>query len=325
MNRSVTLSVFTLATLSMVGCRSGQTVLPDASVQSSASSIEVVSSSSSSSSSMTVVENVSYEGVIEPAGMSIYQEGTHRLNLSTGDFVLLESKTVNLDDYVGKHVTLTGDQRSTVEAGGTIVSVRSITIVDTRSSISSEQASSLSSSASSNAQTSSVPVAVPSSAASASSVSSVAVSSAAAMDAMQTRVAAMQKFKMDAASWNQQYCSSHAGFCIPVPKNAWYKSFGATTTSLWHVELSSEDILAIGDGPVAVNLVSGTVESKGATDGQVQDSGGVVTGYRAWTENRHVEITAPSALRVIVENITKGVTVQTQSSVISSASSASSR
>lgn len=116
------------------------------------------------------------------------------------------------------------------------------------------------------------------------------------------RAAAMAKANMAVANWTQQYCSTHVEFCTPVHKNWYYVSFGATSSSLWHVEMSNEEIVALGDGPISVVLQSGTAP---AADGQVTVDGGTVTGIRAWTNNRHFVISAPAALEPAVRYITQ--------------------
>ena len=80
----------------------------------------------------------------------------------------------------------------------------------------------------------------------------------------------MAKDDMSAANWSREYCTSHLSFCFPVHKNWWYKSFGATTSYLWHVEISSEEINALGEGPLVVNLVSGSLAGTGNSDGEIR-------------------------------------------------------
>ncbi len=254
-----------------------------------------------------MISNVRYTGTLEKAGMSIYQEGTHRLNMPDGQFVLLESDVVNLDQYVGREVEVMGDERPTVEAGARIVRVAQVLPAESASSI-----SVVASDASSPLGASSVPEATAASSQSSDAfVDAGSSSSAAVADgdaAKQARIDAMAKYKMDPATWSQQYCSSHVGFCIPIHKSSWFKSFGVTTSTLWHVELSNEDVQELGDGPIAVNLMRGSVESVGAADKQMREEGGTVTGYRAWTDDRHFEITGPAVLRPQIEYITNSLT-----------------
>lgn len=47
-----------------------------------------------------------YSGIIEPAGITSYQYGTHTLQ-SGEEFYALKSDTVNLADYEGREVTIT--------------------------------------------------------------------------------------------------------------------------------------------------------------------------------------------------------------------------
>lgn len=270
-------------------------------------------------SSVPETKNVVYRGTLSPLGASIYMEGTHRLELEDGRFVLLESDGVLLDDYLDEEVEVFGATRPTVEGGGIIMRVERVAMF-----VESSEASSvaLTSSGSSSVAVSSAPAAPVQSSVPAAqprssakpAVSSVApapvssapsqpASSASSEDAaLAARAAAMAKVSMDPANWTQRYCTSHIGFCIPVHKNWWYTSFGATSSSLWHVELSSEEIENLGDGPISVVLHSGVAP---AADGQVTVENGTVTGVRAWTQNRHFVISAPSSLEAAVRYVTQ--------------------
>lgn len=119
----------------------------------------------------------------------------------------------------------------------------------------------------------------------------------------------MAKQDLSAGNWSQQYCSSHIEFCMPVHKMWYYKSFGATTSFLWHVELSSQEIDSLGQGPIVINLVSGTSAAKQATSGQVRTQGDLVVGFKDWEDNEHFEVSGPAgldaAIRYIVEHIAK--------------------
>ncbi|PIR48861.1 hypothetical protein COU80_04210 [Candidatus Peregrinibacteria bacterium CG10_big_fil_rev_8_21_14_0_10_55_24] len=275
-------------------------------------------------------KNVLYRGVVKPAGISIYQQGSHRLLQSDGRFILLESDAVDLNGYVGEEVEVFGDLRPTVEAGGMIMRVRSISLLDAGSTdaepdavmaqegtgdtlaMMEEETVESSSSAAADPEES-----APSSTSSSSSVETeepqepehldeeeAETSSADTTDpAFAARVTLMQEQDLSPEQWTQQYCTAHIGFCIPVHRNWWYRSFGTTTSFLWHVELSSEEVQGLTQGPISVNLITGSVGAKKATDGQVRIVGGTVTGYREWTENRHFEISAPAALETSVRYI----------------------
>lgn len=269
-------------------------------------------------SSRAETRNVVYRGTLLPLGASIYMEGTHRLTLEDGRFILLEANGLLLDEYLNREVEVFGTTRATVEGGGIIMRVERVAELAASSAASSEAAVS-SDALSSSAVASSAPaapasrapapasVAPPSSAPVASSQAPVGevASSSAESDALSLRAAAMAKANMDAANWTQEYCSTHIQFCIPVHKNWYYVSFGATSSSQWHVELSSEEILALGDGPVTIVLHTGTTP---AADGHVTVEGGVATGYRAWTNNRHFVISAPAVLEAAVRHITQELT-----------------
>lgn len=69
-----------------------------------------------------------YEGVVKEAGVSIYMEGTHRLEKDGVLVSLLDSKKINLPDFVGKAVKLRGFVKDTVEGGAKIMMVDFIEI-----------------------------------------------------------------------------------------------------------------------------------------------------------------------------------------------------
>lgn len=259
---------------------------------------------------------MTYQGTLQAAGASIFMEGTHKLQLEDGRFIMLESSAVDLDTYVGDKVELFGAVRPTVEAGGMIMRVEKVTSMEpSSSSSSSEESSSSSSSSMSSMAASSIASVVASSKASVAPVSSssiapVASSSVASVTPpasstaatfegsaeLSDKAAVMAKDKMDASFWTQQYCSKTAGFCFSVHKNWYFSSFGATASTLWHVEVGPQDVNNIGEGPLSVNLVSGAT----TLDGQVQTEGGAVVGYKAWTENRHFEIRGPANLKTAI-------------------------
>lgn len=318
---------------------------------SSPGSADTTSSSSAATSSATSVamaqtQNVSFRGTIAPAGISIYMEGTHRLELADGRFLLLESTTVDLDATLGSQVEVEGAVRPTVEAGGVIMTVARLTPMALVDASSLSSASSSDTTSSSHATTSvatlatsststavstssSAPSSAPATSSTSKSTSSsssiAALSSATSASAskaastteakvsgrfseeMLTRATAMASDDLSPARWTQQYCSSHVGFCIPIHKNWWFKSFGAMSAALWQVEISNGPIDLPGTGPVVVKVLSGTVEAQKATDGLVRAEGEAVIGYRAWTDNRHIEVTAPAGLDAIVRFITEGV------------------
>jgi hypothetical protein len=300
-----------------------------------------VTSSSASSEAVSSAEeiretrNVSYQGRVQQAGMSMYMEGTHRLELEDGRFVLLESDELDLGTYVGKAVAVLGAVRPTVEGSAQIMRVEQITVLQTEESSSSSSgeeitASEASSSeaASSAAPVSSVAAVVASSSSKATAVVPAPSSVAAAVASssfsslapvvpvtgnesdLTARVDAMAKSNLAESNWTQKYCSTHAGFCFPVHKNRWFISFGATTSYLWHVEISSEDFSELGEGPLVVNLVSGDLASVGAADGEVRTQGDFVIGYKAFNDKSHFEVSAPKKLEAEVRYLTSHIQAQ---------------
>ena len=294
--RNVKLGLLCLSALLIAACEPATTDGGDA----SSSTSQARSAEEASSSLPRETANVSYTGTVHPSGISIYMEGTHRLVLDDGRFILLSSENVNLNDYIEAEVEVHGAIRPTVEGNGMIMRVESVTRV--AGSSSNVDASSTDSS-----------VAVSSAKSVASSVSSTLTSSSSAASIVsstmgsdfEARVTAMAKDDMSVSKWTQRYCSTHIGFCFDVHKNWWYKSFGTTTNALWNVEVSSAELEMPGDGPIKVQLMSG--ELSGATDGQVKIANGMAVGYRAWTEGRHFEVSAPSALQQAVEMITSRI------------------
>jgi len=135
-----------------------------------------------------------------------------------------------------------------------------------------------------------------------SSASAVAssVSSSVASTANEEMIVLMSKQDYAASLWTQQYCTSHIAFCIPAHKNWYYKSFGATTSNLWHLEFSMEPIETLGAGPIVLNLLQSSLEAAGATDGAIQTHGATIIGFKAWTDGTHFEIIADARLRTAV-------------------------
>ncbi len=274
------------------------------------------SSSSEESDSSQVAIIASAEGVVQAAGIGIYMQGTHRLVADTGEELLLESTAVNLDDYIGVRVSVTGEARPTVEAGGTILLVLTVERLTDDSEpeilmeLSSESASSAAASsskprASSAAAKSSVAAVAPSS----SSESTPDASASSSGISASASVKVMAKAQVDSANFNQQYCSSHIGFCIPFHRNWYFQSFGANVSPyLWHVEFADHAVENPGEGVIVVNLVSGAM-ADGQAEGVAVEQGDFVVAYRQWTGNRHFQITAPKELRAAVEFMASALVV----------------
>ena len=252
--------------------------------------------------------NVSYRGVVEPLGISLYMQGTHRLALPDGRFVLLEGPAVDLSMYLGEEVWVFGAVRPTVEAGGVIMRVERInrlvlpsSAASDASPLSSEFSSSFSSALSLSRSSTLSPISSPI----AMAFSAASYSSFGGSLEQDAEVATMAKEKFTAEQWTQEYCSTHVGFCVPIHRNWWFKSFGATASSLWHVEVSGEPVENLGDGVLLVNLVQGDIALSGATDREVRMHGNFAVGYRSFSENRHFEISAPMDLKGAVQYITE--------------------
>ena len=135
-------------------------------------------------------------------------------------------------------------------------------------------------------------------------ISLSAFSSSSALDA---KTQTMAKANLAAANWTQKYCSSQIGFCVPVHKNWWFTSFGATSSFLAHVEVGPEELQNLGDGPLAINVVAGSITTAGVSDGQVVSRGSDTVGYRVWSNDRHIEIRGPVALAEAIRYMTQNL------------------
>jgi hypothetical protein len=116
------------------------------------------------------------------------------------------------------------------------------------------------------------------------------------------RAKRMAKQDLSDAQWTQEYCSQGYGFCAPVHKNWWYKSF-LGGTDIIRVELGPDEIDAPNNGPIVISLQSGGVASRQAADGDVRTQGDLVYGFREWSANRHFEVWAPASLETAVRYI----------------------
>jgi len=281
------------------------------------------SSAAVSSEEIRETRNVSYQGTVESLGPSVTMQGTHSLALGDGRMLILESTDVDLEAYLDHEVEVFGALRPTVEAGGIIMRVERITDFSPESSASPEASSSIASSRQSSipsvtskssilpdGTSSAATVAVPASSRVSSVLSSVKSSTAAVSSSgistsaeMEARIILMTKQDLGDRNWTQQYCTNHVGFCVPVHRNWWFVSFGNTTQTLWHVEVSSESFEGMGNGPIAIDLVGGDLS--GHSDKDVFVSGGNVTGYRSWSQGRHFRITADARLEAAVRYMTE--------------------
>lgn len=293
----------------LAGCNT--TTANDTNEQAASSSEQV-----QSSSSVRETNNVSYQGVVRPSGISIYMEGTHRLELDSDRFILLQSDSIDLNGYVGESVIVFGSVRPTVESDAMIMTVSDITLrSSSSSSVVSESSSSTSESSAdiqSEVSSSSINATSSSESNKTDSVQSSESSPMAAIEytaEFEARIATMAQEDVSAARWTQQYCTGHIGFCVPVHKNWWFQSFGATNSDLWHVEMNSQPLDKIHDGPIVVRLMQGSLADVGVADGDVVQKGNMAVGYRQWTDGRHFEVQADVRLQQSVQYITDNLKV----------------
>ncbi len=83
-----------------------------------------------------MTHNVTYEGTVDALGATIEQQGTHKLTLADGRFILLESSdaALDLDAYLAKRVEVRGDVTPTVEGNNMIMKVQQVIVLDESSS-----------------------------------------------------------------------------------------------------------------------------------------------------------------------------------------------
>lgn len=92
--------------------------------------------SSVMSQATSITRNVSFVGTVDQLGASIYMQGTHKLMLEDGRFIILESagSNLDLDTYIGAKVQVRGSSEPTVEAGGTLLHVEEVISLEASSS-----------------------------------------------------------------------------------------------------------------------------------------------------------------------------------------------
>lgn len=256
-------------------------------------------------------KNVSYTGTVKPAGMSIYSEGTHRLVLKDSKFILLESTVKDLNGYVGEEVQVLGAIRPTEETDAMIMRVEEISLIE-KEEVETEEENEEPEEAAATEETSEE-VEEPKKEVTEEQTEEVSAQEETVVEkviekkspAYLKRVEKMASETFTAENWTQEYCTAHIGFCVPIHRNWWYKSFGATSSSYWHLEMNPESIENLGDGPLKVLLNGESIDALGIEEGAIQSEGSEVVGYRSWTNGRHFEIRADASLRGAVEYITE--------------------
>ena len=269
-------------------------------------------------------KNVFYSGTVQPAGISIYQEGTHKLVLPDGRFILLESNAIDLNGYVGEEVELFGSLRPTVEAGGMIMNVeKAVAMIDEDEDEEEDTNEATGTGSTTEQDDTTVPpqedfddssdkedeiyseteeTDTPELSEEDDSESDFTGSTSSVDPVVRSaRAQKMSGFDYSEEYWSLEYCSSHIGFCIPVHKWFWYRSFGATDQDLWHVELGSDEVQQIGDGPIVLQLLPGELPS-GASDRKTMLVGEEVKGYVLWNKGYFV-VSAPASLENAVSYI----------------------
>ncbi len=67
----------------------------------------------------------SYTGMIEPIEIDIYQDGTHKIVTKDGE-IIIQSATVNLGQYIGKKVTVSGSMQKLIDNKSEVFIVEAI-------------------------------------------------------------------------------------------------------------------------------------------------------------------------------------------------------
>jgi hypothetical protein len=113
-------------------------------------------------------------------------------------------------------------------------------------------------------------------------------------------IAMMSAENIDKSQWTFTYCTHHfEGFCVPIHKNWWYKAFGATSESLFHIEIAQQELLELGDGIINVDLVpEGEDERFDARFPRV-----------SWANNKYVfVVSGPIELQEAIEYVANSIT-----------------
>lgn len=300
-----------LALLSLLIVSACTTAVPEDTTENSLSSSSVAMSTSSVSSE--VVQTL--QGTVETIGISVYMEGTHKLLLQDGTFILLQSDAVDLNGYVAERVAVTGTVHATVEADGLIMNVDSIVLSSSSSSSVSPESASVTSVSLSSTTSVAAPVSsstqatslyssiasiysAPSSTVSVQSISAPTVPQVTTDDPVLRTLASAD---YSPAKWTSEYCSKAEPFCIPIHKSWWYQGYLGTATDRLSIEVSSVEILNKGEGKLVVRLLTGSVDSVGAVDGEIKKVGTTIIGYKAWTNNRRFEITGHETLQTPIQ------------------------
>ena len=277
-------------------------------------------------------KNVFYTGVVKPAGISIYNEGSHKLVLDDGRMILLESEEIDLNGYVDERVDVFGAIRPTVEGAGSIMRVERVKLVVEEEKQDVEDLGEELEKSETESQSES-PLNIPSSSdgqGEGEEVSNEEVSTATSGDMvdenveivqetndspvsispeLMARIEKMAAHKTDVAEWTQQYCSSQIKFCFPIHRNWWYTSYGATTSALWHMELSPEDMtdFSMGDSPIVLNLFGGSLAEQGHEDKQVLSAGDHITIYVDWNGYQYFTISGHSLLQSAITYLSENI------------------
>ena len=83
-----------------------------------------------SNRSTTVQTIKSYTGLIESFGVDIYKDGTHKIKTDTGESIIIQSPTINLNNYIAKKVTIDGAMQKLIDNKSEVFTVSKITLKD---------------------------------------------------------------------------------------------------------------------------------------------------------------------------------------------------
>jgi len=70
-----------------------------------------------------------YTGTIESFGVDIYQDGTHKIVTDDNKTVIIQSPTINLNNYLGKKVIITGSMQKLIDNESEVFTVDKIELV----------------------------------------------------------------------------------------------------------------------------------------------------------------------------------------------------
>jgi hypothetical protein len=75
-------------------------------------------------------EELSFTGVIESFEFDIYKDGTHQIFTEENELIIIQSPTINLNNYIDKKVTITGSMQKLIDNKGKVFTVEDVKLLE---------------------------------------------------------------------------------------------------------------------------------------------------------------------------------------------------